>query len=496
MIARDGVLRGDISTVHRKYLEGGHPFVVQFNQAHEKNVSCGNCCHGCRDAYVCVQKRPSSMKSEKVRILREFNSDFFHFLKIHCREVVAKLALEEEDTQVVCLADAHAEPEADPSVDQGINGMKVAPSGAQLHRLVVNSSPLYRGHCLLLLEAEMQHPQILSSQALLYACRTLTLRGARDDMLIGFNSLGAWASVNHMHMHVFLAGESMFKSGVAPIQHAPSKLFTTLQASSGATPVKIYKTTTYPLHAYIFTLKDSSPQHQVSDSVASSGSAQHSSPHRQEQWTCDLSRPAGKLPSYPVPSQDFLPSSSTADRMCPPLMAARNQHPLSADLNLAFEHLASTAGQFAKQLQLLDVPHTVLTADGGRTIYILPRRVQQNVNDGQLSIAFAESVGLPIVTSQHAFDTITPEYLEQLYNFFCVSQDTESLLDQWLLELAETPSDCVIPSIQEAIAQVLAEKAMCQTNLPEGTPIPGKHIDLPCLSEAKQQDSAELEAKQ
>ena len=491
VIARDGVLRGDISRVHRKFLEIGHPFVVQFNEAHEKNVSCGICMPSLLwHTYVCAQKRPSSMKSEKVKIVRDFNPDFFHFLKIHCNEVVAKLALDEEDTQVVCLADAHAELEADATVDQGINGMKVAPSGAQLHRLVVNSSPLYRGHCLLLLEAEMMHPQILSAQALLYACRTLTLRGARDDMLIGFNSLGAWASVNHLHMHVFLSGESMFQSGVAPIQHAPSKLYTTMQSTTGTVPVKVYKTTTYPLHAYVFTLKDSAPQHQVADSVAGAASDSHSSENRNDEWVCDLSKPPGKLPSYPPASHDFPPSSSTADRMCPPLMASRNQSPLSADLNLAFEHLASRAGEFVKQLQLLDVPHTVLAADGGRTIFVIPRRVQQSVNDGQLNIAFAESVGLPIVTSQHAFENITADYLLELYDFFCVSKDTESVLDQWLLETAETPSDCSFPSIQVAISEVLQAKASSQVALSEGTPIPGKHIDLPSLSEAKEQDAS------
>jgi hypothetical protein len=319
----------------------------------------------------------------------------------------------------------------------------------------------------------------------------MTLRGARDDMLVGFNSLGAWASVNHLHMHVLLAGGDMFESGVAPIQHAPAKLNTVLHASNGAQPVKVYKTTTYPLHTYVFSLKQSSPQHQVSDDVTAAAASPSAVASKRQPWQTDLSLSLSTHTSpYEPYSFGFTPSTCLADRLCPPLAAASSAKELSADLNASFAHLAARAGDFVKQLQLLDVPHTVLVADGGRTIYVLPRRVQQDVNDGQLNIALAESIGLPVVTTQHAFDSVTPEYLLDLYNFFCVSPSTEAVLDGLLAESAEFDHSCHLLPIRDAVSQVLLEAKDSQLHLQEGTPVPGKRIDLPAVEEAKDGSSA------
>ncbi|XP_072201313.1 GDP-D-glucose phosphorylase 1 [Excalfactoria chinensis] len=74
--------------------------------------------------------------------------------------------------------------------------------GAEHVLVAINVSPLERGHVLLLPEPALRLPQILTPQ-LLRAGLEAVLLSARPGFRVGFNSLGASASVNHLHMHGF-----------------------------------------------------------------------------------------------------------------------------------------------------------------------------------------------------------------------------------------------------------------------------------------------------
>ena len=206
------------------------------------------------------------MKNEKVQIVRPFNPSFFNFLKIHPREVVLKVVLEPDDCRVVALASTHeaavtastGSAETAVPLKEGLVGLsQLQGSGYWIHRLVVNSSPLYRGHCLFIPEAERQHPQVLTAAGLLLGCRLATLAGAQPDLSVGFNSLGAWASVNHFHLHVCLAGQDMFCSGQFPLQHAAMKQIAAIESRAGAAvpPVSVWRTTDFPLTCFVFCVR-------------------------------------------------------------------------------------------------------------------------------------------------------------------------------------------------------------------------------------------------
>ncbi|KAF4674611.1 GDP-D-glucose phosphorylase [Perkinsus chesapeaki] len=76
--------------------------------------------------------------------------------------------------------------------------------GSGAHAVLVNVSPLAYGHCLLCPNYKDCRPQILSLDALSAAVAfQRSANGERSDMQVTFNSLGAWASVNHLHFHVF-----------------------------------------------------------------------------------------------------------------------------------------------------------------------------------------------------------------------------------------------------------------------------------------------------
>lgn len=71
------------------------------------------------------------------------------------------------------------------------------------HRIsfIINNSPLTRNHCLVVPDLDRGYPQILNTTAIEYA---LSLLADLDNrrFRIGYNSPGALASVNHLHLHL------------------------------------------------------------------------------------------------------------------------------------------------------------------------------------------------------------------------------------------------------------------------------------------------------
>lgn len=68
--------------------------------------------------------------------------------------------------------------------------------------VIINVSPLEFGHCLLVPEPSRCHPQLLTPLALQFGVESLFL-SADPGFRVGFNSLGAFASVNHLHLHAY-----------------------------------------------------------------------------------------------------------------------------------------------------------------------------------------------------------------------------------------------------------------------------------------------------
>ncbi|KAM8804352.1 GDP-D-glucose phosphorylase 1 [Eudromia elegans] len=82
--------------------------------------------------------------------------------------------------------------------------------------VVINVSPLERGHVLLLPEPALRLPQLLTAE-LLRAGLDAVLLSAHPGFRVGFNSLGAFASVNHLHLHGF------YMRCALPVEAAPAE---------------------------------------------------------------------------------------------------------------------------------------------------------------------------------------------------------------------------------------------------------------------------------
>lgn len=67
-------------------------------------------------------------------------------------------------------------------------------------KVIINVSPLEFGHCLLVPEPDRCHPQILTPLAVQMGIEAVLL-SADPGFRVGFNSLGGFASVNHLHLH-------------------------------------------------------------------------------------------------------------------------------------------------------------------------------------------------------------------------------------------------------------------------------------------------------
>ncbi|XP_051898590.1 GDP-D-glucose phosphorylase 1 [Pristis pectinata] len=76
------------------------------------------------------------------------------------------------------------------------------PGGDAEALLIINVSPLEYGHVLLLPEPGRLLPQCLTRASVLRALELVFL-SSEPAFRVGFNSLGAFASVNHLHLHGF-----------------------------------------------------------------------------------------------------------------------------------------------------------------------------------------------------------------------------------------------------------------------------------------------------
>lgn len=86
---------------------------------------------------------------------------------------------------------------------------------------LVNNSPLTKFHSLLCPNITANQPQILTLAAVAFSVRLLQ-SFADNRYRIGYNSPGAYASVNHLHMHLIYLEERLFVEDVVNEIHHES----------------------------------------------------------------------------------------------------------------------------------------------------------------------------------------------------------------------------------------------------------------------------------
>lgn len=150
------------------------------------------------DAKHFAAKRPSQIST--VSMDQPFNPDKFNFNKANPSETIATVRSTKRFANSVLALLGQSEDSED-----------------HTHPVLVNLSPLMVGHCVVPLWCEQGHPQLLySPQHLAAACEIAISSGF--ICRVGFNSLGGFASINHLHVHIMPVDND---GAGFPIENAP-----------------------------------------------------------------------------------------------------------------------------------------------------------------------------------------------------------------------------------------------------------------------------------
>ncbi|XP_049929112.1 GDP-D-glucose phosphorylase 1 isoform X1 [Epinephelus moara] len=151
-----GLFRYHLGDLQKRILPGPHGYVAQLN----------------------IQRGIERRKPQEIlSIQQEFSAKQFNFNKINPEEIIFEM-----------IKDAEGGHEK-----------------GQVHQpcrmvVLVNVSPLEFGHCLFVPDPSRCFPQVVTRFALQGGIESVLL-SSDPGFRVGFNSLGAFASVNHLHLH-------------------------------------------------------------------------------------------------------------------------------------------------------------------------------------------------------------------------------------------------------------------------------------------------------
>ncbi|XP_061451875.1 GDP-D-glucose phosphorylase 1 [Rhineura floridana] len=135
-------------------------------------------------AQLNTQRGSERRKPQEIQSIQQrFDPQQFNFNKIHPEEILFCM-VRGQTTSMPCMGGAQI------------------PPGLAYVLVVINVSPLEFGHSLLIPDPTLSLPQILTPQVLRFGLDAILL-SAHPGFRIGFNSLAAFASVNHLHLHGF-----------------------------------------------------------------------------------------------------------------------------------------------------------------------------------------------------------------------------------------------------------------------------------------------------
>ncbi|XP_050406341.1 GDP-D-glucose phosphorylase 1 isoform X2 [Patella vulgata] len=181
----EGVFRYTMGHLETKILDGPKQYVAQLN----------------------VKRATDRRQPQNITSLNQpFNPDTFNFTKIKETEILLTINNTDDEKS---------------SNNKEIKNCLTPVQDRNL--IIVNISPLEYGHVLVVPQVDSCLPQILTRKALQVALETVLL-SARRSFRLGFNSLCAYASVNHQHFHAYyLEHELVVEYG--PVQHITGVLY-------------------------------------------------------------------------------------------------------------------------------------------------------------------------------------------------------------------------------------------------------------------------------
>ena len=272
----------------------------------------------------------------------------------------------------------------------------------EVQPMLFNQYPLCKDHSLFLLFAEEGLPQVLSDELMVLVLQLFKI--SNDPRLrIGYNSMGADCIINNLHFHV-LKTNSLFGDSVEqfPIETADKQLF--------------FKT-----------------------------DLKHKSESEINMFNCGVR--FGEVQGWPVQTLIISPDF-------------RDDQEIS--LEDAQESLAHATGVVINHLIDANIPHNMLVADEGMTVYLIPRKFDMLIENVQFFTSFESLCGMIKYKNEIAFKTSSAALVsEQLATQVSYSRDEFRQLKQSLVSKFMSEYTCeIIASDVEELAQKTAKLKM------------------------------------
>ncbi|XP_036391498.1 GDP-D-glucose phosphorylase 1 [Megalops cyprinoides] len=162
---QQGLFRYTLADLRTRILPGSYGFVAQLN----------------------ILRGQERRKPQRILSIRQqFDAKQFNFNKINPEEIIFEMKKRCVDTEFKGSALC--------SYQNGATG------GLGRMFVVINVSPLEFAHCLFIPEPTLCLQQILTPSAIQIGIESVFL-SSDPGFRVGFNSLGAFASINHLHLH-------------------------------------------------------------------------------------------------------------------------------------------------------------------------------------------------------------------------------------------------------------------------------------------------------
>ena len=242
------------------------------------------------------------------------------------------------------------------------------------HPMLLNQYPICENHALFLLFAEQSFPQVISDELILLLLQLFKISN-KQSLRLGYNSMGADCIINNLHFHV-LDTELLFGNSVEmfPIEAADKRLFFT-------------------------------------------STLRHKDEGEINMYNCGVR--FGEVVGWPMKT----------------LLISPNIESDETSLEDAQEALAHTAGVVLNYMIDQNIPHNILVADEGMTLYIIPRKFDMLIEGVQFFTSFESLCGFVKFKTEAGFnDTSLALVNEQLASQVSYSQDDFEQLKETLVQ--------------------------------------------------------------
>ncbi|CAN6353118.1 unnamed protein product [Urochloa humidicola] len=200
-----GLFRYDVTACETKVIPGNLGFVAQLNEGRH------------------LKKRPTEFRVD--RVLQPFDPAKFNFTKVGQEEVLFQFENGGDESYF-------------------LNNAPITAADRAPNVVAINVSPIEYGHVLLIPRVLDRLPQRIDPESLLLALQ-MAAEAASPYFRLGYNSLGAFATINHLHFQAY------YLSVPFPVEKAATHKIP-LSGDTMKTGVTVSKLINYPVRGLVF----------------------------------------------------------------------------------------------------------------------------------------------------------------------------------------------------------------------------------------------------